>query len=84
MNRGESESPIIAIIASDSYHSCRSFLKTHGLNPKCFILANRVEHVMALRRDLPVIITNHGENEKFNRLFEEIQFRFSNVRFMGW
>jgi hypothetical protein len=76
--------PKIAMIVSDNLDHCRRFLATYNLNPRCFILCTDVPHIMGIKRDMPVIITYHGNNDRFWELLRAIENRFTNIRYMDY
>jgi hypothetical protein len=76
--------PHIAMIVSDKYGCCREFLQRYGLNPKCFILCTKAEQTMGIKRDTPVIITYHSDSENYYRLYEAVNNRFGNIRYIDY
>lgn len=84
MNRGESEYPIIAIIASDSEMCCRWFLQAYNLNPRCFKIITKYYQAQGIKKhSLPVIIVSHKDSREFRDLYEILTERFRDIRFMG-
>jgi len=78
------ENPCIAVIVSDRIDNCRSFLKFNNLNPKCFKLVNEAHRLEGISREMPIIITHHGNSNKFDNLMEFVHHRFTNVRYIGY